>query len=112
MNPIALVLAVSLIANLGIGYAYLGQRDQTTAATKDRDSARGAAQSCSDSVDALQIRAADRAVKAKKDIAAAAARARSADERADLVLATPASTPGDACKSADTRATQWLKARK
>lgn len=112
MNPLAIVLAISLLANAGLTYFYLGARDNVTAAEKDRDQAKDAAQTCSDSVDSLQLTARDNAAKSRKAIAAAATLAQTRDQRADEVLATPATAPGNDCKSADDRITRWLKGRK
>lgn len=111
MNPFAIVLAISLLANAGMTYVYLGARDDVTAAEKDRDQAKGAAQTCSDSVDQLQLLARDNAAKSRKAIAAAAARATTADQRADEELATPATVPGNDCRSAQDRAGKWLRTR-
>ena len=57
---LAVLLLISLAANGVLGWAYLGQRDSTTAARtailgveRERDGARGAAQACSDGVEGL-----------------------------------------------------------
>lgn len=112
MNPLAIVLAISLMVNAGLTYVYLGARDDVVAAESLARQAKGAAQTCSDSVDQLQLLARDNALKARKAIAAAAARATTADQRADEELATPATVPGNDCQSAQDRATRWLKGRK
>lgn len=68
MNPVHIILALSVLANAALGWAYLGQRDKAAKASADlthmqqqRDGARGAASACSDSVEALQEQAAQRA---------------------------------------------------
>ena len=111
MNPIAIVLAISLLANTALGYAYLGQRDEAIEAASDRDAARGVAETCSKSVDDLQVKAAKRAKDAAPARAAAAASAASADKKADEILTTPASASDD-CTAAAQRADKWLKGRK
>ena len=42
MNPLLLVLAISLAANGALGWVYLGARDDVVAAKKDADAAKGA----------------------------------------------------------------------
>lgn len=112
MNPLAIVLAISLLANAGLTYIYLGARDDVAAADSLARQAKSAAQTCSDSVDQLQLLARDNAAKSRKAIAAAAARATTADQRADDVLSTPATVPGNDCRSAQDRASKWLRTRK
>ena len=50
MNPVHIILALSVLANAALGWAYLGQRDKAAKASTDltnmrrqRDGARGAA---------------------------------------------------------------------
>lgn len=114
MNPLLILgvaLAISMAGNAGLTYAYLGQRDETTAAQGERDQARSAASACSDATEAL----AELADKRKKEAAQArqdaAAKAKDRDELADSILNTPASDAND-CKAAQQRATTWLKGRK
>ena len=35
MNPVHIILALSMLANAALGWAYLGQRDKTTKASTD-----------------------------------------------------------------------------
>lgn len=112
MNPIAIVLAISLLANTGLAYVYMGARDQLAVAETDRDAARAAATACSDATEDLMELAAKRAKQAKPAIAAAAARATTSDKRADEELATPATVPGNDCQSAQDRVSKWLRNRK
>ena len=118
MNPILGALAISVAANAALGWAYLGQRDDTTEARTalrdmegQRDGVRQAASACSDSVDDLRELADKRAREAAPDRAAAASTAQGHNQRADAILATPAPVPGDACASAQTRVDEWLKGR-
>ncbi|CAN7184941.1 hypothetical protein [Acidovorax sp. LjRoot117] len=118
MNPILIALVISLTANATLGWAYLGQRDDTTEAKTalrdmegQRDGARQAASECSDSVEALRDLAAQRARDAAPARAAAAGKAQGHNQRADTILSTPAPVPGDVCASAQTRVDDWLKGR-
>jgi hypothetical protein len=106
MNPVHIILALSMLANAALGWAYLGQRDKTTKASTDltnmqqqRDGARGAASACSDAVEALQEQAAQRAAAAAPD------------RRADYTLSLKPRHVGDACASAQALADEWLRGR-
>lgn len=114
----ALALLASLAANGLLGWAYLGQRDDATQARADlgameqqRDGARADARACSDATDDLRTLADQRASEAKAARAEAAAKAKSHNQKADAILATPPAVPGDDCKSAQVRVADWLKGR-
>lgn len=118
MNPILIALCISIAANGLLGWAYLGQRDDTTTAQADlramegqRDGARQAASACSDSVDDLRELADKRARDAAPARAAAASTAQGHNHRADQILAAPQPVPGDACASAQARVDEWLNGR-
>ncbi len=115
---LALALLASLAANGLLGWAYLGQRDDATQARADlgameqqRDGARADARACSDATDDLRTLADQRASEAKAARAEAAAKAKSHNQKADAILATPPAVPGDDCKSAQVRVADWLKGR-
>lgn len=117
-SPTLIVLVISLAANAAFGWAYLGQRDDTTQARTalrdmegQRDGARQAASACSDSVDDLRELADKRARDAAPARAAAASTAQGHNQRADTILATPAPVPGDVCASAQARVDSWLQGR-
>lgn len=118
INPMLLALGLSLAVNALLGWAYLGQRDDTTtaqAALRDmegqRDGAREAASACSDSVEGLRELEEQRGRDAARARAAAAGKALGYNQRADQILAAPAPVPGDACASAQARVDSWLKGR-
>lgn len=118
MNPILIALTISVAANAALGWAWLGQRDETATAKADlramegqRDGARQAASACSDSVDDLRELADKRARDAAPARAVAASAAQGRNQRADVILSTPAPVPGDACASAQARVDDWLKGR-
>ncbi len=118
INPMLVMLGISLAANGLLGWAYLGQRDDTAVAKTalrdmegQRDGARQAASACSDSVDDLRELADKRARDAAPARAAAASAAQGHNQRADLILSTPAPVLGDACASAQARVDEWLKGR-
>jgi hypothetical protein len=112
---ITMILSIALAISMGLnalgGWAYLGQRDATVAAEKDRDEAREAATACSDATQDLRDLADTRAKEAAKARQDAAAKARNREELADAILNTSASDADD-CKAAAQRATSWLKGRK
>lgn len=113
MNPIiilAVTMVISLAGNAALGYLYLDQRDSTVMAEGQRDQARGAADTCSKSVDELVEKSADRAKKAIVARKAAAASAATHDARSDEILSTPATSTDD-CQAAQDRSTAWLKGR-
>jgi hypothetical protein len=118
MSPGQILILASLAANAVLGWAYLGQRDETASARADlrgmegqRDGARQAASACSDSVDDLRELADRRGREAAQARAAASGKAQGHNKRADQILATPAPVPGDACASAQARVDEWLKGR-
>lgn len=118
MNPVFIALAVSLTMNGLLGWAYLGQRDKTTAAQTalrdmqgQRDGAREAASACSDAVDDLRTLADQRAKEADAARAQARKAAAGRNARADAILSAPPAVPGDDCASARVRVDQWIKGR-
>ena len=118
MSPGQIIILLSLAANAVLGWSYLGQRDETTEARTalrdmegQRDGARQAASECSDSVEDLRELADKRAREAVPARAAASNIAKTQNQRADTILATPAPVPGDLCASAQARVDDWLKGR-
>ncbi|MBL7091578.1 MAG: hypothetical protein ISS20_22600 [Acidovorax sp.] len=118
MNPMLVVLGISLAANGLLGWAYLGQRDDTAVAKTalrdmegQRDGIRQVASECSASVDDLRKLADRRYIVAAPARAAATSAAQGHNQRADTILSTPAPVPGDACASAQARVDDWLKTR-
>lgn len=111
MNPIAIILTISLLANAALGYAYLGQRDATTQAVAQAEQAQDAATACSKAVDDLDTQAKKRKAAAKPRIEAAAKAADSNNRAADKILSTPAAMPGNDCQSAQARVDNWWQER-
>lgn len=118
MNPVHIILALSVLANAALGWAYLGQRDKAAKASADlthmqqqRDGARGAASACSDAVDDLRALADQRAKEADAARAQARKAAAGRNARADAILSAPPAVPGDDCASARVRVDQWVKGR-
>lgn len=112
MNGLTIALLLSLLANAGLVWNNLELRDSLSTRSAALQNAVDAGKTCSDSVDALQLTASDRAKKAKVDRARAAASAATLEQRADETLATPAALAGNDCKSAELRIDTWLKGRK
>lgn len=118
MTPLQYLLAASLAANAALGWAWLGQRDDTatakaeaTAMQQQRDGIRSAASACSAGVDELAQAGKQRAAAAAPVRQAAASRAAVHNAKADEILSAPPPVPGDACASAQARVDQWLKGR-
>lgn len=118
LAAVVLALLASLLGNLLLARAYLGQRDAATSArasvgemTQQRDGARDLAAACSDAVDDLRELADRRKKEGEAARAIAADQARKHDQRADEILAAPPAVPGDACASAQHRVDRWLQGR-
>lgn len=108
MGAVAVLLGLSIAGNF-IQYHQLDLAKTKLAVAEE--SARTnlkAANTCSEGVDALKKTADDNAKKAAVAIAAAKAAQRTAAGRAQAILSTPATVPGDVCQSATDRATRWL----
>ncbi|WFF79268.1 hypothetical protein [Delftia tsuruhatensis] len=113
-----LALLASLIGNVLLARAYLGQRDAATSArasvgemAQQRDGARDLAAACSDAVDDLRELADRRKKDGEAARTSAAALARKHEQRADQILAASPAVPGDACASAQHRVDIWLQGR-
>ncbi|HET7155706.1 MAG TPA: hypothetical protein VFI87_10115 [Hyphomicrobiaceae bacterium] len=104
-------LLASVVVNLALGWAYLGERDRTAVATTERDQARGDATACSDATDALREAADKRAADGKTRQAAARQASVGRTSTAQQILATPAAVPGDDYASARARVDGWLQTR-
>ncbi|SIQ99453.1 hypothetical protein [Pseudacidovorax sp. RU35E] len=111
MQALLVALAISVAGNAGMGWAWLQARTAATELRGQRDEARGDASACSDATQDLRDLADQRAAAAKKDQAAAAAKARAHQALAQTILSTPPAVPGDACASAQARVDAWLRGR-
>lgn len=118
MNPVHIILALSVLANAALGWAYLGQRDtiatlraEAKATQGQLDEVRADARACSDAVDDLRALADQRAKEADAARAQASKAAAGRNARADAILSAPPAVPGDDCASARVRVDQWLKGR-
>ena len=105
INPVLLALALSLAANGVLGWAWLGQRDDTTAAISQRDQARG------DATEALRDQANKRRTAAAPARAAANTAAQGLTQRADRTLGLQPKMPGDMCASMQALGDEWLQGR-
>lgn len=111
ISPMLIALALSLAANAALGWAYLGQRDETTAAAGQRDQARADATACSDAVEDLRELANKRSAAAAPARAAASAAAQGLNARADYTLGLQPKVPGDMCASMQALGDEWLQWR-
>lgn len=110
-TPVLGVLALSLAANGVLGWAYLGQRDDTTAANTQRDQARSDAGACSDANEDLRALAEKRKATAAPARAAAASAAQGLNARADYTLGLQPKHTGDMCASMQALGDEWLQGR-
>lgn len=111
INPVVIVLGLSLAANGVLGWAYLGQRDDATAAAGQRDQARADATACSDAVEDLRELADKRRAAAAPARAAAGTAAQGLNQRADRTLGLQPKVPGDMCASMQALGDDWLQGR-
>lgn len=111
INPLLAALALSLAANGVLGWAWLGQRDDTTAAIGQRDQARSDATACSDATEALRDQANKRRTAAAPARAAASNAAQGLSQRADRTLGLQPKMPGDMCASMQSLGDEWLQGR-
>ena len=111
MNPLTVALAISVAANWALGWAYLGQRDDTTAAQGQRDQARADASACSDATENLRELAGKRSEAAAPARAAAAAIAQGLQQRADYTLGLQPKVAHDLCASMRSLGDEWLQER-
>lgn len=111
-------LVVSVLGHVAGGYAYLQQRDASVEARTDLRHQQGAteaaslaANACSESVEGLSVSAALMASQLEGVRRAASQKAGVHYAKADKILSTPATVPGDACASAQKRVDNILAAR-
>lgn len=116
MNPLIVAplvaLIISITANVALGLGYKSAREEISRSEVKLQQAKDAAELCSKEVEKLGVLAAQRKVEADKARAAAKAAAKDRDAKADSILSQPAKFPGDDCKSAQARASEWLAGRK
>lgn len=118
MTPAAMIvaalgglLACSLAGNAYLARSILEVRDERTQAIGERDQARSAADTCSEATEALRTAADKRAKDAQLQLAAARKATLDAQGRAQHILSTPPTVPGDDCRSASDRVRNWIKGR-
>lgn len=111
MNPVHIILAISLIANAFLGYAYLGQRDTAVEAKTDVKHVAAAAQECSQGTEQLQQQGKQREADSAPKRAAAAKKADEHNRTADRILTASPAVPGDACASAQADLDVWWKGK-
>lgn len=107
-----LVLVASLAANGVLWHEVGKEHDARTAAETSLVTANAATKACNDSVTQLETEARDRAAENTKLRQEAQNRRHAQESLAQQILATPATVPGDDCKSAQDRVRNWLKARR
>lgn len=107
----AVLLAVSLAGNAWLHSQWTDEQQAHAVTRKKANEATDAADQCSQATERLQILADQR--KREADAARAAARKTGLglEASAQIELATPATAPGDDCRSATERAQRWLQGR-
>ena len=111
ISPLAIILVLSLAANVFVGRAYLAERDAATTAEQQRDQARRDATDCSDATEALRELADKRAKAAAPARAAAASVAQGLQACSDYTLRLRPSNPADMCASMQALGDEWLQGR-
>lgn len=109
MNPFIIALLLSFAANAMVAWGWLSARDKATTAIEQRDTARAAANACSDATDDLRTLADSRKKEADKARTSAAAQAKTHDQRADYTLGLRPKVPGDTCASMQALGDEWLQ---
>jgi regulator of protease activity HflC (stomatin/prohibitin superfamily) len=116
MNPILIALVISLAlsvtANGLLGWQWLGTRDDLAKSVEQHRQTKAIANECSENTDRLASEAYKQGQRAEADRAKAKAAADAKRKKADQILLTPPTVPGNDCKSAMDRAAGWLKGRK
>jgi hypothetical protein len=116
MNPLIVAplvaLIISITANVALGLGYKSAREEISRSEVKLQQAKDAAELCSKEVERLGVLASQRKAEADKARAAAKASAKARDQKADSILSQPAKYPGEDCKSAQARASEWLSGRK
>lgn len=107
---IALVLSIAL--NVWLWHEKGVEHDARTTAETSLNTANTATETCNKSIAGLETAAEARGAAAERGRQAAADKRRQAEKTAQQILSTPASTPGNDCKSAHDRMADWLKGRK
>jgi hypothetical protein len=107
-----IVLAASLLANAWLWHAKSEEHDARTAAETKFDTQRAATEACNASVASLEEQAVTRGKENEALRREAATRRKAQESLAQQILSTPATTPGNDCKSAQDRVRNWLKGRK
>lgn len=111
IGGLAVALALSGVGNWWL----MGERDEGIAALAQVEgalvTANDAAKTCDEAVRDLEEKATQAQVVAAPKIEAAAKKNVQHVQRAQTILATPATVPDNVCESAQDRAAQWLKDR-
>lgn len=108
----AIALAVSLAANVGIGWLWLDARDDRAKAEVEAKNSAELATRCSEGVDSLRAAADRQTAAAEAATRAAAAAQRVAEGRATAILSRAPTVPGNACASAQVQVDDWLATRR
>jgi hypothetical protein len=94
------LLALSVLANVAIGSAYLEKRDEVAAQRESIINVVDDAKACSQGVHSLQLTTAARFAEAAASQAQAAGTVKSLERKAQAALSAKPIDPADLCKSA------------
>lgn len=103
----AILLAIAVAGDIGLGLAYLGQRDKATISKVRDGTAVTTALQCSDGTAKLGQIAAQRDKDAGQARQADQDKAAEHNKAADKIMSTPAAVPGNACASAQAELDGW-----
>jgi uncharacterized protein HemX len=109
---VLVILALSLLANVWLWHEKEVEHDGKVKAEANLTTANAATKACNDSIGELEQQAKERKAENDKLRREAESRRKAQESLAQQILSTPATTPGNDCKSAQDRVRNWLKGRK
>jgi hypothetical protein len=111
IGALLLLLTLALIGDLYLFQAWQADKERAVKAEADLGTANGQTKICNDSIKGLQDESFKRGELANKAREVARQKAAELERQAQSELSTPATTPGNDCKSAQDRVDRILRQR-
>lgn len=111
IGGLLLLLALALIGCFFLFHGYQAEKTRADKAETNLATANNETKACNDSIAGLEEAARKRGFAAGKAREAARQKAADLERQAQTELSTPATVPGDDCKSAQDRVTRVLRER-
>lgn len=111
IGALLLLVACSLLANLFLFSGWQGEKSRADKAAADLVTANGQTEACNKSIAGLEDAAFKRGASAERARETAKRKAADLERQAQTELSTPATTPGNDCKSAQDRVDRILRQR-